>query len=69
MAEKTVSRYSRLLRASSAVLARWAVLQFDYGNGRKHDVGFSVLPFQRSQQFAHRPDVTLGGDQHAGVED
>jgi hypothetical protein len=46
-----------------------AVLQFDHGYAREHDLGFSVLAFERGQQLTHRPGVALGGYQHSGVED
>ena len=45
------------------------VLQFDYGNGREHDFRFTVHLFERGQQFTDGSGITLGGDQHAGVED
>ena len=46
-----------------------AMLPFDHGNGREHDLGFSVLVFECGQQLTHWPGVALGGDQHAGVKD
>jgi hypothetical protein len=46
-----------------------AVVQFDHGNGREHDFGFSVLVLEYGQQLTHRPSVTLDVDQHPGVED
>lgn len=55
-----------LLRGLSAMQA---VFQFDHGNGREHDFGLAVLTFECRQQFAYRSGVTLGGDQHPGVED
>jgi hypothetical protein len=56
----------RLLRGSGVVQA---VFQFDDGNGGEHDFGFSVLVFEYRQQFTDRLGVSLGGDQHPGVED
>jgi hypothetical protein len=41
------------------------VLQLDHGDGREHDLNLSVLPFECRKQAAHRPGVTLGGDQDA----
>jgi hypothetical protein len=35
----------------------------------EHDLGFSVHIFECDQQFTHWPRVTLGGDQHPGLED
>jgi hypothetical protein len=49
--------------------AMQTVLQFDHRNGREHDFVFSMLAFECGQQFTYRPSVTLGGDQHPGVED
>jgi hypothetical protein len=54
IAAKTVSRYPRRFCASSAVLvsAMEAVLQFDHGNGREHDLGFAVHLFKAGEQAA-----------------
>jgi hypothetical protein len=46
-----------------------AMLQFDHGNGRKHDLCLSVFVFECGQQLTYRSGVTLGADQHPGVED
>jgi|HubBroStandDraft_6_1064221.scaffolds.fasta_scaffold1422647_2 hypothetical protein len=46
-----------------------AVLQFDHSYGREHDVGFSLLLFECEEQIANRSGLTLGIDQHPGVED
>jgi hypothetical protein len=46
-----------------------AVFQFDHGNGREHDLGFPVHLFKAGQQLTHRLGTTLGGNEHAGVED
>ena len=35
----------------------------------EHDLSLPVLLFKYGQQFAYRLGVTLGGDQHPGVED
>src|SRR5579864_2512986 len=35
--------------------AMQAVLEFDHGNGREHDFGFSVLVFKCGQQLTHGP--------------
>ncbi len=56
----------RLFRGPGAMQA---VLQLDHGYGREHNFGFPVLVFEYRQQFAYRLGVTLGGDQHSGVED
>ncbi|MDR3698097.1 MAG: hypothetical protein P4L56_00595 [Candidatus Sulfopaludibacter sp.] len=56
---------ARLLIGLGAVQA---VLQFDHGNGREHDFGLSVFVFQCGQQRTYRLGVTLGGDQHPGVQ-
>ena len=45
------------------------MLQFDHRNGGQHDLGFSMLAFEDSQEFTYRFGLTLGGDQHPGVED
>jgi hypothetical protein len=37
--------------------------------GREHDFGLSALAFEFGQQLTHGLSVTLGGDQHSGVED
>ncbi|MGB7759901.1 MAG: hypothetical protein WBL61_08735 [Bryobacteraceae bacterium] len=46
-----------------------AVLQFNHGNRREHDLGFSALLFDRRKQAAYRFGFTLGDDQHTGIED
>jgi hypothetical protein len=58
-----------LLRLRRSLGPMQAVLQFDHGDDREHDLGFAVLVFECGQQFAYRLGVTLGGDQHPGVED
>jgi hypothetical protein len=45
------------------------VLQFDHSNGGEYDFGFAVHLFKPGQQFTHRFGITLGGNEHAGVED
>jgi hypothetical protein len=45
------------------------VFQFDHGNPRDDDLGFSVLLFEFQQHSADRFGATLGGDQNARVED
>ena len=69
IAAKTVSESLAHFRACSGLSAMQAVLQFDHGNGREHEFGFSVLTFECRQQLAYRSGVTLGADQDAGVQD
>ena len=45
------------------------VLQFDDTDGRQHDFGFAELLCERGQQLTDGPGGTLGGDEHAGVQD
>lgn len=67
--ENRVQVFAPLPRLHYGLGAMQAVLQFDHGNGRQHDLGFSVLVFERGEQFTHRSGVALSGDQHAGIKD
>lgn len=54
-----------LLRRLGAVDA---VLQFDHANRRENDFGHAVLLLKPVQQHAHGKLLTLGEDEHAGVQ-
>jgi hypothetical protein len=44
------------------------MLQLDHGDGGEHDFGFTVDLFQGNQQVTHRSGVTLGDDEHTGIQ-
>ena len=64
-----VSRYARLPGQRRSIGAMQTVLQLDHGDRGDDNLGFSVFLFEVQEQIADRFRFTLGGDQHARVED